>query len=111
MGSDHKPFSAFRVCFAARRSDAPQAGKPKLIGYMPKRVIDGFEIYVYLRGERGHRPHVHVFGSTGGFIAWLDPVMKRANRGMKMSEARRALRVVREHQDELLELWRRYHGH
>jgi hypothetical protein len=30
---------------------------------------------------------------------------------MKMSETRRALRIVREHRGELLELWRQYHGH
>jgi hypothetical protein len=79
--------------------------------YMPKRTIGGFEIYIYLRDERGHRPHVHVFGGTGELVVWLDPVRERANRGMKMSETRRALRIVREHRGELLELWRQYHGH
>ncbi|MHB8177935.1 MAG: DUF4160 domain-containing protein [Vulcanimicrobiaceae bacterium] len=77
---------------------------------MPKRVIDGFEIWIYTRDERGHRPHVHVFGNSGELIVLLDPVDIRENRRMKISEARRALRVVAENRDELLELWRHYHG-
>ncbi len=77
---------------------------------MPKRVIGGFEIYVHLRDERGHRPHVHVFGNSGELVVWLDPVSIREKRGMKNSESRRALRVVDDHRDELLELWRHYHG-
>lgn len=77
---------------------------------MPKLEIDGFEAYVFLRGERGHRPHVHVFGNSGELVVWLDPVSERANRGMKLSEARRALRAVAEHRDGLLKLWRHYHG-
>ena len=77
---------------------------------MPKCVIDGFEIYVYLRGERGHRPHVHVFGTSGELVVWLDLVSIREKRGMKANDARRALRAVDDHRDELLELWRHYHG-
>ena len=72
--------------------------------------IDGFVLWVYTRGEHGHRPHVHVFGNSGELVVWLDPVAERARRGMKLGEARRAMRVVSEHRDELLELWRQYHG-
>jgi hypothetical protein len=77
---------------------------------VPKRVIDGFEAYVYLRGELGHRPHVHVFGGSGELVVLLEPVTERENRGMNVSERRRALRAVRDHCDELMELWRQYHG-
>jgi hypothetical protein len=77
---------------------------------VPKRIIDGFEVYVYLRDELGHRPHVHVFGSSGELVVLLDPVTERENRGMKVSERRRALRAVRDYRDELMELWRQYHG-
>ena len=77
---------------------------------MPKRIIDGFVIWVYTRDERGHRPHVHVSGNSGGLVVWLDPLSIRGKGGMKNQEARRAFRSVAEHRDELLALWRRYHG-
>jgi hypothetical protein len=76
---------------------------------VPKVVIAGFAIWVYTRNERGHRPHVHVFGNSGELVVVLsDPVTVRDKRGMQLSEARRALRVVGEHRDELLALWRQY---
>ncbi|MDQ2866413.1 MAG: DUF4160 domain-containing protein [Candidatus Eremiobacteraeota bacterium] len=65
---------------------------------------------MYLRGERGHRPHVHVFGNSGEIVVLLDPIGTREIRGMKIGEAHRALRVVAEHRDGLLDLWRNYHG-
>ena len=77
---------------------------------MPKREIDGFEIWIYTRDERGHRPHVHVFGNNGELVVLLEPIEVRDNHGMKISEARRALRVVAENREEFLELWRHYHG-
>ena len=78
---------------------------------MPKVVIAGFEIRIYTRDERGHQPHVHVFGNSGQIVIVLfDPVAERGEHSMKESEARRALRVVAEHRDELLALWRKYHG-
>ena len=55
-------------------------------------------------------PRVHVFGSSGELVVLLDPVAERENRGMKVSERRRALRAVRDRRDELMELWRQYHG-
>ena len=78
---------------------------------MPKVVIAGFTIWIYTRNERGHRPHVHVFGGSGELVVLLsDPVTVRDKRGMQLSEARRALRVIGEHRDELLTLWRQYNG-
>ena len=71
---------------------------------MPRRVIDRFEIRIYTRGERGHRPHVHARGNSGEIVVLLDPVSERENRGMKIGEARRTLRVIAEHSDALLEL-------
>ncbi len=87
--------------------------KPKLVRYngaVPKRVIGGFEIWIYTRNERGHRPHVHVFGNSGELVVFLDPVSIREKRGMTKSQGRRAFRVVEQHRDELLELWRHFHG-
>jgi hypothetical protein len=77
---------------------------------VPKRVIDGFIVWVYTRDERGHRPHVHVFGNSGELVVWLDPLSVREKRGMTNSEARRAFRAVADHLDELLEFWRQQHG-
>lgn len=79
---------------------------------MPKALeLGGFKVYVYVRNERGHRPHVHVWGKSGELVVLLDDAVTiRDRRGMTLSEARRAKRVVAEHRDELLEIWRYYHG-
>ena len=78
---------------------------------VPTVLIAGFEIRMYTRDERGHRPHVHVLGNSGEIVVLLsDPVCKRSKHSMELSEARRALRIVAEHRDELLSLWTKYNG-
>lgn len=77
---------------------------------MPTWVIGGLMLCIYTRNERGHRPHVHVKGNSGEVIFYLDQIAVRQNRGMKSNEVRRARRIVTAHKDELLGLWRYYHG-
>jgi hypothetical protein len=39
-----------------------------------------------------------------------DPISERDKHSMKLNEARRALRVIAKHRDELLALWMKYNG-
>lgn len=77
---------------------------------MPKLKFDGFMVFVHVRGEYGHRPHVHVWGNSGQLVVLVDPITERENRGMNRNEARKAMRIVAEHREELLTIWERYHG-
>jgi hypothetical protein len=78
---------------------------------MPKVVADGFNMVVYIRGERGHRPHVHVWKGDDEAVFLLTPkVALRERSGMKTNDLRRAQRAVADHFDELLAIWEKYHG-
>lgn len=78
---------------------------------MPQRRYGKFEVWVYTRNERGHRPHVHVFCGGGKISIYIDGEIEvRAIEGMSKSDARSALETVAEHAEELLALWREYHG-
>ena len=78
---------------------------------MPQRRYGKFHVWIYTRNERGHRPHVHVLVGDGKISIYIDgPIEVRAVDGLSKAEARKAFEVVAEHADELLALWRRYHG-
>jgi hypothetical protein len=54
-------------------------------------------------------PHVHIFGDGETKIALLRPEVVRIV-GADRREARRALEIVREKRDYLLERWKGIHG-
>ena len=72
---------------------------------------DGFRVVIF---TDDHEPaHVHVYGDGHATInlAGADGLAELVVvEGMTRSEARRALRVVRDHQGDLLAQWRRMHG-
>lgn len=76
------------------------------------RRQNGFEVIIYLNDHPP--PHVHVFRAEGEVIIYLGdgetPPQVRENVDMSQRDERRALRLVAEHQNELLVAWRRYHG-
>jgi len=67
--------------------------------------VDGFRVYFYSH-EPGEPPHVHV--DRGGSTAkvWLEPVAIASNAGFTAREVGDVLRLVRTHQQKLLEAWR-----
>ena len=71
----------------------------------------GFVVMIY---TRDHEPaHVHVFGH-GEIIVNLGneetPVSIRRNFGMRSRDERRALMLIGEYQEYLLERWREIYG-
>ena len=71
----------------------------------------GLRVVIYVDD---HEPaHVHVFGDGAAKIdlagASGEPVLVRAV-GMKRSEVRRAMALVREHRESFLARWREIHG-
>lgn len=74
----------------------------------------GFQVILY-PGDREHTPpHVHVFYGDEEIkivlgdeetAPWISEVF-----GMRKPNAKRALRIVEEHQGSFLEAWRKYHG-
>jgi len=76
---------------------------------MPRIVIEGFTLRVY---TDDHQPaHVHVLRAGAEIRVYLRG--RRAHEKvagrMSASDTRRALRIVGEHREELLQLWRKYH--
>jgi len=78
---------------------------------MPQRRYGRFQVWVYTRDERGHRPHVHVITGSGGASIYIEGGIEiRKILDMKKADVRKALEIVAEHADELLELWKEYNG-
>jgi hypothetical protein len=58
----------------------------------PQRRLGKFEVWVYTRNERGHRPHVHVFYGGAEVVIFIGVRAKvRENPGaMKAKDVREA---------------------
>lgn len=79
---------------------------------MPK-VFDesGFRGQIYT--DDHEPPHIHVFKAGAEIIVLLlgdqAPAIRR-NKGMSLRDAKRALALVAEHQEEALRIWEEIHG-
>ncbi len=73
---------------------------------------DGFDIRMYF--DEHIPPHVHVFKAGGqakieiGNPEQLPSLI--SVQGMSAKDAKRAIEIVTEHQDKLLEQWEEFHG-
>ena len=55
--------------------------------------------------------HVHVQGQTGEAKIWLEPAVEIAHAtAFSPHQSAEALRIVREHEDEIRTAWRQYFG-
>lgn len=70
---------------------------------------DGFKFFFYSR-EMNEPPHVHVTKGGGAAKLWLDPPELEEIYGFNVNERRAILRIVAEHQDQLLESWHDHFG-
>jgi len=63
---------------------------------VPQRRLGKFEVWVYTRSERGHRPHVHVFYGGAEVVIQIGPrAQLRENRGgMKIKDVRAAQHLI-----------------
>lgn len=68
----------------------------------------GFDVMIYTNDHRP--PHVHVWKAGGEIMIDLDPVGIVRVEGMKRKDAARAVEIVEENRDDLLERWREIHG-
>ena len=70
---------------------------------------DGFDVMIF---TNDHRPaHVHVFKSSAEVILTLAPVGMRENFRMSKKNVRRAIEIVSNNVELLLQTWREIHGH
>ncbi len=70
--------------------------------------IDGLRVVVY---PNDHSPaHVHVIGPGWVVVVNLAGPEAREAIGCNEQEARRALALVADHREALMEAWRRHHG-
>jgi hypothetical protein len=75
----------------------------------------GFQVYVYSPPREHQPPHVHVESANGADVLVLlgdteTPPSLWQNHHMSAPDAREALRIVEEHQQQFLAEWRRLHG-
>ena len=68
-----------------------------------------FRFYFFSREEP--RMHVHVYSSDGEAKFWLEPEIELATSyGMPERQIRAALRLVKEHADEIRNAWQSHFG-
>lgn len=71
--------------------------------------IRGYRFYFFSREES--RPHIHVHHVTGEAKIWLEPAIELAqNYGLTPSRIATALRLIWEHEDEILAAWKARFG-
>jgi hypothetical protein len=69
--------------------------------------VRGYRLYFFSREEQ--RPHVHVQHSTGDAKFWVEPRVELAqNYGLTETRLAAALRIVREHEHEIISAWQRH---
>ncbi len=78
-----------------------------MVNRMPTKQIEGYRFRFY-SSDRFEPPHVHVLRDAKVAKIWLNPVSLQYNRGYHSTELNNVLRLTREHQAELLELWYEY---
>ena len=70
---------------------------------MPKPTIEGFDLIVNTRDERGHKPHVHVLKAGGKVQILLGATLQPCKLSrMSRRDVTRARELVGEHFDVLL---------
>jgi hypothetical protein len=71
--------------------------------------VRGYRFYFFSREEP--RAHVHVQHSTGEAKFWLEPRLELArNYGLTARRINTALKMIRDHEDEIRTAWRKHFG-
>jgi len=74
---------------------------------MPTRVIEGYKFRFY-SSDINEPPHVHILHGENEAKIWLQPVLIEYNHGYKTAELNRILKLTRQNQNKLLEVWNDY---
>jgi hypothetical protein len=70
---------------------------------------EGFRFYFFSREEP--RMHVHVHGENGEAKFWLEPQIELArNYGLSDPQINRALRLIREKENDIRRAWNEHFG-
>lgn len=69
---------------------------------------DGFDVTIFTNDHEP--PHVHVFKADAEIVVNLDPVSIRDNYRMSKREAVKAVDIVADNREMLLEAWNQIHG-
>jgi hypothetical protein len=77
-------------------------------GVMPTLLRSGpYRLFVY-PADRDEPPHVHIERDENEAKFWLDPIRLQRNDGFSRSDIARILRLLREHEQILIEAWNDY---
>ncbi len=76
---------------------------------MPTIIIGGYKFRFY-SSDMHEKPHVHVMHGENIAKIWLTPVSLEYNRGYNPPELNRVLKLARQNQEKLLEVWNEYFG-
>jgi hypothetical protein len=74
---------------------------------MPTILIEGYKFRFY-SSDINEPPHVHVIHGENVAKVWLQPVVMEYNRGYNRIELSRILKLTRQNQNRLLEVWNAY---
>jgi hypothetical protein len=74
---------------------------------LPTVIIEGYKFRFY-SSDIGEPPHIHVLRDANEAKIWLQPVVLQHNHGYNQTELNRILRLTRQNQDRLLEVWNAY---
>lgn len=77
---------------------------------MPGLHADGFLLLIHIRGEKGHRPHVHVEKAEHQCTILLDDALTPYDVFMRPPDVARARRLVSANRLRLQEWWDLYNG-
>ncbi len=69
-------------------------------------IIDGWRFHFF--ANEGPRPHIHVVKGDGAAKIWLDDQSLADWNNLTKSDRRRILKMVEEHQVQLLEAWHEF---
>jgi hypothetical protein len=75
---------------------------------MPTVLQVGPYSFIFFSSDRAEPAHIHVKRDRKIAKFWLSPVRLEKNRGFKDHELNKTIKIVEDHQNEILEAWRDY---
>ena len=74
---------------------------------MPTIFIEGYKFRFY-SSDLNEPPHMHIIRGEHEAKIWLQPVVVQYNRGYNKPELNRILKLTRQNQTKLMEVWNAY---
>lgn len=73
---------------------------------MPTVLQVGPYSFIFFSSDRCEPAHIHLKRDRKIAKFWLNPVRLEKNRGFKDHELNKIIKIVEDHQNEILEAWR-----